>query len=144
MLCSLLDMQTHHLWVHFSKNTLFLYFYIFFTHDWWHLTPDMWNITHDIWHVLKDTQGVVYIVSTFQFLSSSGLEVKVHQVFCGKGSLNQSVNDKGVFGTASATPGLVIYIYSLTVLWCSDADPLLYLLWPITSSQDKLVTSGSF
>ena len=74
------------------------------TCDTWHLTRDTWHVTPDTWHLKRDTWQVTCLGGWtfsyrlwFMILWRSG----------GKGSLNESVNDKAVYRTVPATPGLL-------------------------------------
>ena len=73
------------------------YSYIVFIWDMWHVTCDTWNVTRDMWHVVG-----VNIVSKCQLHSSYGLVVMIFWSF----EVNKYINDKGIFKTAPATPGL--------------------------------------
>ena len=91
------------------------------TSDTWHATRDMWHVTHDMWHVACDMFGGVNILSKFQLPSSYRLWFMILWRSGGKGwiteLINEWMNDKAVYRTAPATPGLfnimtfcVIYI----------------------------------
>ena len=72
------------------------------TCDTWHLTPDMWNLTRDTWHV---THGGGWRFSqNFSFLA-----LTVWDLWCCKNLEEKadSLNYKGVYRTALATPGLL-------------------------------------
>ena len=79
--------------------------------DMWHVTCDTWHLTHDTWHMIHDMWhvwgGGVNILSKFQPPRSYCLWFMILWRSGGKGSLNESVNDKAVYRTAPATPGLL-------------------------------------
>ena len=83
------------------------------TRDMCHVTRDMCHVTRDTWHVTRDTWHVTRLgVWTFSQNFSSlaltvcdlgyyeDLEEKAH-------GLNEWINDKAVYRTAPATPGLL-------------------------------------
>ena len=73
----------------------------------WHVTGDTWHVTRDMWHLTCDMFRGVNILSNFQLPSSYRLWFMILWRFGGKGWLNESVNDKAVYRTAPATPGLL-------------------------------------
>ena len=79
------------------------------TRDKWHVTRDTWHITHDTWHVTCDTfGGGVNVLSKFQLPSSYYLWFMILRRSGGKGWLTCWINDKAVYRTAPAAPGLLI------------------------------------
>ena len=89
------------------------------TCDVWQVTHDIWHMTGGIYHVACDMCRKVNILSKCQVPSSYGLGVKLLWQFLEKGWLyqwnNEVINDKGVFWTTPATPGLfkTLQIYCL-------------------------------
>ena len=76
----------------------------------WHV--DARHVTRDMWHMTR--LGGVNILSKFQLPSSYRLWFTILWRSRGKGWVTQLINDKAVYRTAPATPGLLI-IYTLYV-----------------------------
>ena len=69
----------------------------------WHVTCDTGHVTRDTWHVWR-----VSILSKFQLPSSYCMWFMILWRFGGKGWINKLINDKAVYRTAPATPGMLI------------------------------------
>ena len=74
---------------------------------------DMWHVTRDTWHVTYDMFGGVNILSKFQLPSSYRLGFMMLWRSGGKGCMNELMNDKAIYRTAPATPGLLITSYAV-------------------------------
>ena len=78
----------------------------------WHVTGDTWHVTgtRDMWHLTLDRYGEVNLLSKCQLPSSYRLGMKVcwrYTELFPQSTLNDWINDGGVFRTALATPGLL-------------------------------------
>ena len=87
------------------------------TNDTWHVTPDMWHLTCDTWIMTND--GWWIFSKNF---SSPALPVWYRQCVedseLKDDSINPLLNDKGVYRTAPATPGLLIIKIRFFILFC--------------------------
>ena len=77
----------------------------------WHLTRDMWHVTHDMWHMTR-LRGWTFS-QNFSSLALTVYDLCYYEDLEEKDDwltewMNQWINDKAVYRTAPATPGLLI------------------------------------
>ena len=77
------------------------------THDTWHVTHDTWHVTHDTWHVTH--RGWWTLSQNFSSLDLTVWELWFLKIWRKRMTewMNEWINDKAVFWTAPATPGLL-------------------------------------
>ena len=75
------------------------------TCDMWHMTCDMWHVTHDMWQVGGGEPSLKISAPQLLRFPSEGLLKIISQRMTN--GVNELMNDKGVFRTAPATPGLL-------------------------------------
>ena len=85
-----------------------------------------------MWHVTRDTQGVVNVVSKFQFPGSNGLGVDVLKIWRKSivDWLTDLMSDGGVCITAPATQSLLIYGPKQYHMQCNKNYDFLFFLNP--------------
>ena len=103
---------------------------------WIYLTCDTWHVTRDTWHVTRDTRHMTCLggwtfSQNFSALALTVCDLWYYEDLEEKADwLTDLINDKAVYRTAPATPGLLnihthtCKIHILAVLWKS-----LKLLW---------------
>ena len=78
------------------------------THDMWHVTRHMWHMTRGMWHV---TCFEAWTFSpNFYLPKSHCLWFMIFWRFGGKGSLTESISNRGDCKAAPATPDLLIHV----------------------------------
>ena len=91
----------------------------------WYLTPDTWHVTHDICHMTH--RGWWPLCQNFKSLALQFGHNDVLKIWRKRSLtdwMNESINDKGVYRTAPATPGQgnMVYItsYFFFIFFCKQ------------------------